>query len=270
MAEARDGGGEGSFIDSHAHLAMAAFAGDLGEVLERAAAAGVTGILTASTSLADAASHVRVAESAARPAVWAAVGVHPHEARTWTEGHEEALARAAQSASVVAIGEAGLDYHYDFSPRDRQREVLARQVALACRLGLPIIVHCREASDDVVTILEAEGGRRCGGVIHCFTGDAPFARRCLDLGFHVSFSGILTFPGAGALREVARQIPESRLLVETDSPYLAPVPHRGRRNEPLHVREVLATLASARGAEPARLAAALRENFHALFRRTRP
>lgn len=247
---------------------MAPFAEDLGAVLERAAGAGVTGILTASTTLSDAPAHLAAAASASHPAVWAAVGVHPHEAKTWTEAHESALECAAASPRVVAIGEAGLDYHYDFSPREKQREVLARQVGLAARLGLPIVVHCREAEEDVASILEAEGGRDCGGVIHCFTGDAPFARRCLDLGFHISFSGILTFRNSASLREVAREVPESRLLVETDSPYLAPEPHRGRRNEPCHVGLVLETLATVRGADPGALAAATHANFHALFPRS--
>ncbi len=264
------GGDDWPLIDSHAHLAMAAFTGDLPEVLERAAAAGLAGILTAATSLADMESHLAIAESASDPPVWAAVGVHPHEARTWTDGHEEALTRAAERPRVVAVGEAGLDYHYDLSPRDKQREVLARQVGLAARLGLPIVVHCREAEEDVASILEGEGGRSCGGVIHCFTGDGRFAQRCLDLGFHISFSGILTFPNAADLREVARKIPASRLLVETDSPYLAPVPYRGRRNEPSHVRLVLQTLASLRGVEPADMAAVVCENFRSLFRRAQP
>ncbi len=262
-----NGGEAWPLIDSHAHLAMAAFAGDLPEVLERAAASGVAGVLTAATSLADMESHVAVAESASDPPVWAAVGVHPHEARTWTDGHEEALARAAERPRVVAVGETGLDYHYDLSPRQKQREVLARQVRLAARLGLPIVVHCREAEEDVASILESEGAGKYGGVIHCFTGDGRFAQRCLELGFHISFSGILTFPNAADLREVAREIPASRLLVETDSPYLAPVPYRGRRNEPSHVRRVLQTLASLRGADPAEMAAVVCENFRSLFRR---
>lgn len=248
-------------IDSHAHLAMPAFGEDLDRVLERAARAGVTDILTASTSLADADSNADLARRDGRPRLWSAVGVHPHEARTWRDGDETRLEALSRRPGVVAIGETGLDYHYDLSPRETQREVLARQVRLAARLALPIIVHCREAAADVGEILEREGGRASGGVLHCFTEDEAFARRCLDLGFYISFSGIVTFKSSSALREVARKIPEDRLLVETDSPYLAPVPHRGERNEPERASVVLQALAKIRGASLPALAASIRANF---------
>ena len=262
----RGNDGRWPVIDSHAHLSLAESPEDLRRILEGALEDGVTEILSASTSLADIRATLDIATSTTAPEIWAAVGVHPHEAKTWTEEHHERLGREAAHPRVVAIGEAGLDYHYDFSPREIQRDVLARQVRLAVEKGLPIIIHCREAADDVASILEAEGGRRCGGVIHCFTENAAFAGRCLDLGFYISFSGILTFGNAEELSEVARQVPRSRLLVETDSPYLAPVPHRGRRNEPRHVRHVLEALALARGEDPALLAGALTANFHARFR----
>jgi TatD DNase family protein len=252
-------------IDSHAHLAMSTYEADLDKVLDGASADGIAGILTASTSLEDVPANLAVASTSNGPPVWAAVGVHPHQASTWSDGDEVHLARAAEHERVVAIGEAGLDYHYDFSPRETQREVMARQVRLAVKVGLPIIIHCREAAPDVATILENEGGRECGGVIHCFTENAEFAGRCLELGFHISFSGIVTFESAGDLRQVARQIPENRLLVETDSPYLAPAPHRGKRNEPRRVRQVLETLARERKADAAALAGATTVNFHRLF-----
>lgn len=264
------GFGDWTVIDSHAHLSMAGDEEELEAILEGADDDGVRGILTASTSLEDLHANLEIAsrtETDRRPEIWAAVGVHPHQAKSWTDRHPEVLAAEAAHPRVVAIGEAGLDYHYDFSPRDRQREVLTRQVRLAVESDLPIIVHCREAADDVLAILDGEGGRECGGVIHCFTESAAFAARSLDLGFYISFSGIITFGTAGELREVARGIPEDRLLVETDSPYLAPVPHRGRRNEPRYVRHVLEALAAERGAEPADLAGAVSRNFHALFRR---
>jgi TatD DNase family protein len=247
---------------------MAASAADLAALLESAAAGGVSEILTASTSLDDLQAGIDTASASGSPRVWAAAGIHPHEAKSWAEGHEEAIEAAARNPRVVAIGETGLDYHYDFSPRDTQREVLARQVRLAVKAGLPIIIHCREAADDVLSVLEGEGGRECGGVIHCFTESAAFAARCLDLGFYISFSGIITFRTAADLREVARSIPESRLLVETDSPYLAPVPHRGKRNEPRLVRLVLEALAAERKTDPAALARTVEHNFHTLFPRT--
>ena len=248
---------------------MSAYEGDLGEVLAAADADGVTGILTASTSLGDVPRNLSVAAHGGTPAIWAAVGIHPHEARTWDDTTEAKLTEASGQARVVAIGETGLDYHYDFSPRETQREVFARQVRLAAEAGLPIIVHCRKAAGDVASILESEGGKQSGGVIHCFTEDAAFARRCLAMNFYISFSGILTFRNAGHLREVARLVPESRLLVETDSPYLTPVPHRGARNEPRRVRLVLEALARERDVDPAALSDAVTRNFHTLFTRTR-
>jgi TatD DNase family protein len=256
-----------AFIDSHAHLGMPAFEGDLPGVLERAASAGLTDVLTASTSLEDADRNAGLAKPGGTPRVWAAIGVHPHEASKWREGDEERLERLLRRPGVVAIGETGLDYHYDLSPREIQREVLARQVRLAARLALPIIVHCREASEDVGVILEQEGGRISGGVLHCFTEDEPFARRCLDLGFYISFSGILTFKSSSALREIARMIPEDRLLIETDSPYLAPVPHRGERNEPRRAILVLETLAKIRDVPPSAIAGAIVRNFQAFISR---
>jgi len=246
---------------------MPDFADDLPRVLERGAEAGLTDVLTASTSLEDAALNAGLARPEGTPRVWAAVGVHPHQARTWTQGDDARLEALARRPGVVAIGETGLDYHYDLSPRETQREVLARQVRLAARLDLPIIVHCREAAQDVGAILEKEGGRVSGGVLHCFTEDEPFARRCLDLGFYISFSGILTFKSSAALREVARIIPEDRLLIETDSPYLAPVPHRGERNEPRRAAVVLEALARIRGVPPAAIAGAVVRNFLAFISR---
>jgi len=257
-------------VDSHAHLATAAFDADRDLALARARAEGVTHILCASTTVADSPANVALAASCTEPFVVAAVGVHPHEAKGWLPGDEEKLAALAAHEKVVAVGEAGLDYHYDFSPRETQRDVLVRQVRLAIRLGLPIIVHCREAADDVAAILEDEGASRCGGVIHCFTEDEAFAQRALALGFYISFSGIVTFKTAESIRDVARRIPEGRLLVETDSPYLAPIPFRGKRNEPARVPLVVEELARLRGCPPARLAAAVTENFREFARMPMP
>ncbi len=248
---------------------MAAFDRDRAEILARARASGITDILTASTTLEDASKNLEIVSGSRDVTLWAAVGVHPHEAKGWGPDHERKIEELARGDRVVAIGEAGLDYHYDLSPREQQRDVLARQVRLAARLRLPIVIHSREASGEVAAILEGEGAGEQGGVIHCFTEGESFARRSLELGFYVSFSGILTFPKAEAIREVARLVPEERLLVETDAPFLAPAPHRGRRNEPAYVGLVLAELARIRGAEPGALAAAISANFRRFIRKDR-
>jgi TatD DNase family protein len=258
-------------VDAHAHLAMPAFTEDLDAVLRRASEAGIAAILTAATTLEDAGRHAALAEAprgAGGPAIWAAAGVHPHEAKGWRAGDEARLEALLARGRVVAVGECGLDYHYGFSPPEAQRDVFARQVRLAARLGLPLVVHCREAAPDVAAILDAEGGREAGGVLHCFTEDEPFARRCIEMGFFISFSGIVTFRKAEALRAVARGVPEERLLVETDAPYLAPEPRRGARNEPARAADVLLTVASLRGADPDALGAAVRSNFHRLLRKS--
>jgi TatD DNase family protein len=206
--------------------------------------------------------------TAAWPAVRFAAAVHPHRSGAYAERPLDAADAARRSAMRVrasAIGEIGLDYHYDFSPREVQRQVFAAQVEAAITGGWPVVIHTREASDDTFAVLAEAGQGKVRGVMHCFSGTAAEAARALDLGFHISFSGILTFPRAGALRDLARLVPEDRLLVETDAPYLAPVPHRGRRNEPAFVAETLRVLAASRQAPEAALAAAVARNFDALF-----
>ena len=167
----------------------------------------------------------------------------------------------------MAIGEIGLDFHYDYSPRETQREVFRRQIRLAREVGLPIVVHTREADDETSAILEEEGAREAGGVIHCFTGGVELARRALDLGMLVSFSGILAFPRSEVIQQVARDVPEDRLLIETDAPFLAPPPHRGKRNEPAFVVEVARKLAALRGVSPETIGESARRNYARLFRR---
>jgi len=249
--------------DSHAHLDFPQLSDDLDAVLGRARSAGVDRILTVSSTLGDAS---RVAALAAQlPDTWAAVGVHPHEAAGLRDEHLRELRGLAASAPVVAIGEIGLDYHHDHSPREQQREAFRRQVRLAREVALPIVVHSREAEEDTAVILEEEGAAEVGGVIHCFTSSQALADRCLDLGLLISFSGIVTFRNADALREVARRIPSDRLLVETDSPYLAPVPHRGKSNEPAHVRVVAEAVAALRGETLEALGTATTANFERLF-----
>jgi TatD DNase family protein len=253
-------------IDSHCHLADDAFVSDLDEVIARARQAGVTGalcILAAGDDLEAA----RAREVRARwPAVRFATGVHPHAAGTFADRAAESagVTRAHAAAfSACGIGEIGLDYHYDFAPRPLQQDVFAAQIALARELQLPVIIHTREATDDTFAVLKEHPGIQ--GVFHCFTGDTAMARRALEIGFYVSFAGIVTFPKAGDLRDAARIVPADRLLIETDSPYLAPVPHRGKRNEPAHVARVLLSLAETRGEAADELQRKVTDNFVRLF-----
>ncbi len=249
--------------DSHAHLSMAQFAGDLPEVIARARQAGVTGIMTCATSLADAGSNLAIAKA---HGLVASVGFHPHQAKEWDNASEAALREIiAANSEIRAIGEIGLDFHYSFSPHDTQRDVLRRQIALARSVSRPAIIHCREAAADVGEILRTEQARDCGGVLHCFSEDAGFARLCLELGFYISFSGIVTFRKALPLHDVVRLVPADRLLLETDAPYLAPVPHRGRRNEPAHVADTAQFVAALRGEAPEQVGAAAAANFGRLF-----
>ncbi|MGH9330571.1 MAG: TatD family hydrolase, partial [Vicinamibacterales bacterium] len=195
-------------------------------------------------------------------------GVHPHQAKDFASAGAAAAAvrrSMAEGEAIRAIGEIGLDYHYDFSPRDVQQRVFREQVRLARELGLPIIIHTREATDETFAILREEGGGDLRGVFHCFTGDRAMARRALALGFHLSFAGIVTFPKASELRDVVRETPAGRLLIETDAPFLAPVPHRGTRNEPALVAHVLDAVAAARGEPAAAVAGASSRTFAALF-----
>jgi len=237
-------------IDSHCHLADPAFAGDLDEVVRRAHDAGVSDglCILAFGDAAESAQASRV--RAAWPGVKFAIGVHPHQAHEFAgrEGEVTAAVRSALSSElgVRAIGEIGLDYHYDLSPRDVQREVFRAQVRLARETSLPVVVHAREADEDTVSILRDEGAGEVRGIFHCFSGTEQLAREALDLGFLLSFSGMVTFPKAQSIRTIAADVPADRLLAETDCPYLAPVPMRGRRNEPAFVARTVATLAEVR------------------------
>ena len=254
-------------IDSHCHIADEEFAADLPEVIARAKQAGVSAALCilAADDGAEAKAIGRV--RSLWPEVRVALGIHPHQAGAHAGDVPGAVALvrgAAAERQAVAIGEIGLDYHYDFSPRDVQQVVFAEQVALAQELELPVVIHTREATEDTFRILRAAGPRRARRVplLH---GRRDMARAALDLGFYLSFAGIVTFPKAAELREVARMVPDDRLLVETDTPYLAPVPFRGTRNEPAFVARVVETLAEVRGIHRDRMAAAAAANFEALF-----
>jgi len=256
-------------IDSHCHLADPAYSEDLEEAVRRARAAGVDGGLCV-LALGDSAEELQAARvRAAWPELRFAVGVHPHQAHEFAARTGE-VARAVEAAcaripGVCAIGEIGLDYHYDLSPRDVQRELFRRQVAFAREAAWPIVIHTREADDDTVGILGEEGRGEVRGVFHCFSGAAELARAALDLGFAISFSGIVTFPKAEALRAIAAAVPGDRLLVETDCPYLAPVPRRGRRNEPAWVVHTAETVAHVRGMTRTELEATVAANFARLF-----
>lgn len=255
------------FVDSHAHLSMPAFDEDLAAVIGRARDVGVGGIMTCATSLLDAVKNLDIAR---QHGLRASVGYHPHQAKEWDGQSESALLRLIATApEISAIGEVGLDYHYNFSPPDVQRVVLRRQVGLARETGLPLIVHCRNARDDIRRIFQEEKAHEAGGVLHCFSEDTEFARFCVDTGFHVSFSGILTFKNAVEIRQAAKIVPVDRLLVETDAPFLAPVPHRGRRNEPAHVVEVAKALAELKGISTEELGALTSAAFERLFDRER-
>jgi TatD DNase family protein len=253
-------------IDSHCHLADEGFAGYLDEVIARAKAAGVTEALCI-LSAGDEAEAERARAVAGRwPAVRFAAGVHPHSAGDFAgrvEASVETTRAHAEAFQARAIGEIGLDYHYDFAPRDVQQAVFAAQLGLARERGLPVIIHTREATDDTFAILKAAGDIR--GVFHCFTGDISMARRALDIGFYLSYAGIVTFPKASDLRDTVKMVPADRLLIETDSPYLAPVPHRGKRNEPAYVGRVLEALSAVRGEPVADLEAQVTRNFVRLF-----
>jgi TatD DNase family protein len=250
--------------DSHCHIDLPQFDGDRDELVARARAAGVTRMVIVGGVDADQGHKraLRVAEALGFPAT---AGVHPHEARLADETTWDELRGLAHEGRLAAIGEIGLDFHYDHSPRDVQRAVFRRQIRLAREVGLPIVIHTREADGETAEILEQDGAAEVGGVIHCFTGGEELAARALALGFHVSFSGIVAFPRAEVIQKVARTTPLDRVLVETDAPFLAPPPHRGKRNEPAFVVEVARKLASLRGLTLQEVARATTVNCARLF-----
>jgi TatD DNase family protein len=254
-------------IDSHCHLDFEALAADLDGVLARATAAGVGGLVTISTRVREFDKVAAIAE--AHYNVWCSVGTHPHHAAEEPEVTVADLVRLAAHPKCVAIGEAGLDYHYDSSPREAQAEGFRRHIAAARETGLPLVIHAREADEDIGAILEAETAKGAFPfVLHCFSSGAELARRGLALGGYLSFSGILTFKNADEIREVAAFAPADRILVETDAPYLAPVPHRGQSNEPAFVYFTAKMLAEVRGVRFEQIAAETTTNFAELFAKT--
>jgi len=253
-------------VDSHCHLDFPQFDADREAVLDRAQQAGLRAILAVGVGQGPPQLDAGLRMAALRPWIYATVGIHPHEARLADEAAFAELARLAREPKVLAVGEIGLDYHYDHSPRPVQRQVFIRQMELAHAAGKPIIIHCREAWPDCLELLE-QFWRPSGlpGIFHCFSGDWEVAERGLAMGFLISFAGNLTFPKATGLREMAVQLPLERLLVETDAPYLAPVPHRGKRNEPAFVVEVARKLAELRGITPERACEQTATNFFRLL-----
>lgn len=251
-------------FDTHAHLHFPDYADDLDDVLERAQGAGVRGMVTIGT---DRETNQAVVELARRrPDVWATVGIHPHDAGEAVEADFAEMEKLARSeAKVVGFGEMGLDFFRNLSSPEAQREVFRRQISMARELGKPVVIHCRDAHDETLAILTEERAREIGGVMHCFSGDVEIARRCLDLGLFISLAGPVTYKNARALPEVARFVPEDRLVVETDCPYLPPTPHRGKRNEPAYVAITAAFVAELRGVAPESLGAAVTANAATLF-----
>ncbi len=250
-------------VDSHCHV-IGGHAGPDGAdaMLERARRAGVGGFIAVATDLADARQALDLAGR--RGDVQASLGVHPHEAHSWNPELARRLEALLGDPNARFVGETGLDWHYDLSPREAQESVFREHIRMARRLAKPVMVHTRSAPAETVRILREEGAERVGGIIHCFSEDQAFARQALDLGFHLSFSGIVTFRNAEPIRAVAAWAPEDRILVETDAPYLAPVPFRGKPNEPAYVAFVAAEVARLRGLAPERLAEITTRNLEAL------
>jgi TatD DNase family protein len=255
------------FIDSHAHVDGPEFDADRDEIIERARVAGVTTILNVGTGDPHAGVLERAVELGKKyDSVYTAIGTHPHDARLYDDAAETKIRALVRSEHVIAWGEIGLDFHYDNSPRDVQVAVFKRQLHAARECDLPVVIHTREAERETIDILQTDyAGAERRGVFHCFSGSLELAQRAIELGFMVSFSGIVTFKKADELRDIARQVPLERLLIETDCPYLTPVPYRGKRNEPAYVVEVARCLAGVHGVEIEEMARITSENFRRFF-----
>lgn len=251
------------FIDSHAHLNLMPETHSPREVYERAMLAGLEALVNVGTDLERSRESVRLAREL--PGVFATVGLHPSDANLWTEELKSSLESLLSFPGIVAIGETGLDFSYPEPSREEQERSFRGQIALACSRDLPLVIHCRDAFDTLFQILESMSLPSRPGVLHCFTGDRKAADRALELGFYLSFSGILTFRNAQQLREVAQAVPENRILVETDCPYLAPVPYRGKTNEPSYLPETLSVLSLVRESDPLILSRTIRDNTRTLF-----
>jgi TatD DNase family protein len=261
------------FIDSHAHLEMEQFDADRGQMLARTQEAGIEKIVAIGSGTGRGSLDCAIQLAEQHEFIYATIGIHPHEAKLATDADFQELEGLAKRPKVIAWGEIGLDYFYDHSPRELQQDVLLTQMELARAAKLPIVIHCRpsdkseNAWDDCLGMLE-QNWRTCGlgGILHCFTGSWPHARRALDIGFMISFAGNLTFPKAQPIRDVAKEVPLERILIETDSPFLAPVPHRGKRNEPAFVKEVARQLGEIRGLSTEEAGHQTAANFYNFFK----
>lgn len=253
-------------IDSHAHIHFKDFQGEIPKLLTRAKDAGVTHIVNVGTDIDSSRETVSLAQQ--YPQIFAVIGIHPHDVAKMRAGDEDlkALEEMAENPKVVAIGEVGLDYYYEHSPQEVQLRRLRDFIALGRRTAKPLVIHCRDAFDDCFRIFDEEGAWEVGGVFHCFTGDAKTAEYIAQKGFHVSFSGIVTFKKATDLHEAARSVRSDRFLIETDCPFLAPEPHRGKRNEPAYVQLVAQKIATLRGMRVEEVAAITSENTRRIFR----
>jgi TatD DNase family protein len=259
-------------IDSHAHLEMEQFDADRAAVLERARVAGIDNILAIGSGTGPGSLDCAIRLADQHDWIYATIGIHPHEAKLASEQDFEELATLAKHPKVLAWGEIGLDYYYDHSPREVQREVFVRQMQMARASNLPIVIHCRpsenseNAWDECLGLIEEHwSASQLGGILHCFTGQEPHALKAVELGFMVSFSGNITFPKAENIRQVAKQLPLDTILIETDSPFLAPVPHRGKRNEPAFVVKVAEKIAELRGIPVDQVGRQTSENFRRFF-----
>ena len=260
------------FVDSHAHLEMEQFDADRAEAIVRGREAGIETIVAIGSGTGPGSLDCGIKLAERYPFIYATIGIHPHEAKLANESDFEELEQLARRPRVIAWGEIGLDYYYDHSPRDVQKRVFLQQLGLAQAAKLPIVIHCRpsEGSDnawnDCLTLLDEQWTPSgIGGVLHCFTGTWEHAKRALDMGFMISFAGNITFPKAKQIRDAARQVPLDRMLIETDSPFLAPVPYRGKRNEPAFVKEVARKLGELRGVSMEEIGAQTSKNFYHFF-----
>jgi TatD DNase family protein len=258
-------------IDSHAHIDDPKFAEDRDAMLQRAVAAGISTLLAIGTGPGPEKLDAAMPYAEANDWIFTTVGIHPHEAKEVTQEHLDKLARLAKHPKVIAWGEIGLDYYYDHSPRDAQEKVFRQQMELASAAKLPIIIHCRDAWDDCLRVMEdAWKPTGLGGILHCFGSSLEDAKRGLDMGFLISFAGNSTYPKAQAIRDVAKVLPLEKILIETDSPYLAPQPWRGKRNEPAYVAEVAKVLGTVRDLGAEEIANTTTENFRRFFQLPRP
>jgi TatD DNase family protein len=252
-------------IDSHAHIQGNEYDGEVEAVIERARGAGVEKIIAVGGAGDMSSNTDAIALADSFPDIYATVGIHPHDAKDVGTEELRALSELTAHPKVVAVGETGLDYYYNHSPRDMQRRVFSQFIRIARQTGLPIVVHERDATKDAAELLRSEGAGELRGVIHCFTGNYEAACAYLDLGFYLSFTGIITFKNAESLRDVVRKVPLEHMLIETDSPFLTPVPHRGKRNEPAYVRFVAETVAIVRGISVEQVASITSANAQNLF-----